>query len=53
MVMPKSSGLDIADRINVLKLPIKVIVFTTFAHKVTLNAQLKLKSFRLSFKRYF
>lgn len=53
MVMPKSSGLDIADRINVLKLPIKVIVLTTFAHKVTLNAQLKLKSFRLSFKRYF
>lgn len=43
MVMQKSSGLDIADRINVLKLPIKVIVLTTFVHKVTLNAQLKLK----------
>lgn len=53
MVMPKLSGLDIAERINDLKLPIKVIVLTTFAHKVTLNAQLKLKSFRLSFKRYF
>lgn len=29
MVMPKLSGLDIAERINVLKLPIKVIVLTT------------------------
>ena len=43
MVMLKLSGLDIAERINDLKLPIKVIVLTTFAHKVTLNAQLKLK----------
>lgn len=31
--MPKLSGLDIAERINDLKLPIKVIVLTTFAHK--------------------
>lgn len=31
--MPKLSGLDIAERIHDLKLPIKVIVLTTFAHK--------------------